>query len=454
MKNKKATTLSFLFLISLQFLVGLTYFNLNAGEGNDVESLDLEISNIIVGNYTFPGVPGSIALNESIRIGLLGDLEDKTGDHAWKGALLAAREINEAGGIIINATQYYVGLAAEDTDEANETLDISKGIDAANRMLSYDPHFIIGGYRTESAAVYLELIMDAKVPFLGTALTTDQFCQNVLDDYAKYKYFFRVMPMNSTSLGSAFIYYIIYLCFNLGSTYGGTLNKVAILREDLPWTEPLSSAIISALGGAGITVIQEIAFPIGATQVDFYNYWNQIESAGVQLTIPIVNGPDAITMAQQYRNVKPKCLLAGINVLSQLDTYWDYTEGACQYEILMQAVHRTDKTSLTVPFWDNFVSTYNMEPFYTGIGSYDAVRLLVIASDSINSFNSDDIVSELEGFNKSNPFIGVRGYISFTNSHDLLAGYPYAYTLFYFAKSWLLPIFSCDWFSFGSILGD
>ncbi|GAG25642.1 unnamed protein product, partial [marine sediment metagenome] len=204
----------------------------------------------------------------------------------------------------------------------------------------------------------------------------------------------------------------------------------AILREDLAWTEPLSEALNLHLWNWGITVNQTIAFPVGSTEANFNTYWNQIESAGVQLTIPIVSGPDAITMAQTYRNIKPKCLLAGINVLSQLDTYWDDTEGACQYEILMQAVHRTDKTSLTIPFWDSFVSTYNINPLYTGIGSYDAVRLLVIASDSINSFNSDDIVSELEGFNKSNPFIGVGGYISFTNSHDLLAGYPYTYTLF------------------------
>jgi len=424
MKNKKAATLSFLFLISLQFLIGLTYFNLNNREKNEINGVNPEMSDVIVGNYTFPGVSGSIALNESIRIGLLDDMEDITGDHAWKGALLAAREINEADGITINATQYFVGLTAEDTDEANFNLDPSKGVTAANRIISYDPHFVIGGHRTEAVLVYLESIMDAKIPFLGTGSAADEISQKVIDDYDRYRYLFRVMPMNSTSLGTAFIYYIGYLCISLG------VDKVAILREDLAWTEPLSSAIIPALTGMGITVVQEIAFPMGATEANFNTYWDQIESAGVQLTIPIVSGPDAITMSQTYRNIKPKCLLAGINVLSKLDTYWDDTEGACQYEISMQNFHRTDKTSLTVPFWDSFVSTYNMEPYYTGVGSYDAVRLLVNASDSINSFNSSRIVSELEGFNQSNPFIGVSGKISFTNSHDLLAGYPYAYSLY------------------------
>ncbi|GAG95012.1 unnamed protein product [marine sediment metagenome] len=107
MKNKKSATFFFLFLISLQFLIGLTYFNLNNREENEVNDINPKISDIIVGNYTFPGVPGSIALNESIRIGLLDDIEHFSGDHAWKGALLAAREINEAGGITINATQLH-----------------------------------------------------------------------------------------------------------------------------------------------------------------------------------------------------------------------------------------------------------------------------------------------------------------------------------------------------------
>ncbi|GAG97205.1 unnamed protein product, partial [marine sediment metagenome] len=179
------------------------------------------------------------------------------------------------------------------------------------------------------------------------------------------------------------IHYIGWLCINLGSIYGGSLNKVAILREDLAWTEGLSNALNDHLYNWGITVNQTIVFPIGATEANFNTYWNQIESAGVQLTIPIVSGPDAITMAQTYAAKQPKCLLAGINVLSQLDTYWDDTEGACQYEILMQAVHRTDKTSLTIPFWDSFVSTYNIDPLYTGVGSYDAVRLLANVSESI-----------------------------------------------------------------------
>ncbi len=424
MKNKKVAPVIFMFLFSFQFLFGLTYFNFNTGQRNEVKNIDPKMSDVIIGNYTFPGAPGSIALNKSIRIGLLGDMEDITGDHNWKGALLAAREINEAGGITINSTQYYIGLAAEDTDEANSTLDVSKGINAANRIISYDPHFIIGGYRNESVSAYLEPIMDAQIPFLSTGIAANEFCENVNNSYDRYKYFFRVMPLNSSSLGGIIINYIGFLCTNLGIT------KVAILREDLAWTVSLSEALKTWLLSWGLSVVQEIAFPVEATSMDFNTYWNTIETSDVQLTIPIVSGSAAIKMLQQYRAVKPKCLIAGIDVLSQLDSFWDDTEGTCQYEIILQAVYRTAKTSVTIPFWDRFTSTYNMDPLYTGVGSYDAVRLLANVSESINSFNPNDTISELEGFNKSNPFIGAGGNLAFTKSHDLFEGYPYSYNLF------------------------
>jgi len=427
MKNKKIIILIFLFLFSFQFLIGLKYVNLNNREGSEFDNINPKISDIIVGNYTVPGVSGSIPYHQLIRIGLLDDLEHITGDHAWKGALLAAREINEGDGIDIygNGTNHYIGLVARDTDEANESLIISKGLAAANKMINYDnPHYIIGGYRDESVSAYIEPIMDAQIPFLTTGLSSDSYCENVNNSYNRYKYYFRVMPLNSTSLGTTIIHYIGRLCLNKGIT------KVAILREDLAWTVTMSNALISNLPVfLGEPIVTEIAVPIDASGSEFNTHWDTIDNAGVQLTIPIFSSSAAITMLQQYRNVKPKCLLVGIDVLAQLDDFWDHTEGACQYEILMQAVHRTAKTSKTIPFWDNFISTYDMDPLFTGVGSYDAVKLLANVSDTLNSFNPNDTVSELENFNKSNPFIGVSANYAFTSSHDLFEGYPYSYSM-------------------------
>jgi len=439
MKNKKAATLSFVFLISLQFLIGLTYFNFNSREENEVNGINPKISDVIVGNYTFPGAPSPIALNESIRIGLLGDIGHFSGDHAWKGALLAAREINEAGGVIINATLYFVGLTAEDTDEENEPLDISKGVDAANRMVTYnDPHYIIGGFRNDAVEAYLEPIMDAHIPFLGTGLSSDVFCQNVLDDYAKYKYFFRVMPMNSTSIAKEMIIHLALSIVTLNATYDGWLKNVAILRENLSWSVPLSEALqehipfyVNAFSGGLLTLneITEYNISTSITYSEMVDIWDQVNASGAQLVIPLMSTNASIIMSKTYAAVQPKCLMEGLDVKAQINDFWDDTEGGCQYEVLYQSTYNTSKTSKTIPFWNQFVEEYNIEPFYTGIGSYEAVYMLGNVTFTNQSLNSYNIIKELEGFNLNNPFIGPSGKKAFWSSHDLVEGYPYGYGL-------------------------
>ncbi len=240
MKINKIYPIFLLVLLSIQFLIGVNYFSFINRDEKDVNIIDPKLSDVIVGNYTVPGVSGSIQPDQIVKIGLLDDMGHFSGDHAWMGALLAAREINQAGGITISSVNYYIGLAAEDTNEASAVLDVPETVAVANRMVLYnDPHFIIGGFRNDAVDVYREVVMDAQIPFLGTGAASDDFCKNVTDNYARYKYFFRVMPMNATSLGSEIVTYTATLCNVLNSTFGGTFSKIAILREDLPWSVPL-----------------------------------------------------------------------------------------------------------------------------------------------------------------------------------------------------------------------
>jgi len=235
MKNKKANfILLFTLLLCLVFPLTGNYINFNTQDSQDENSSNLILSDVVVGNYTIPGISVSIPLSQVIKIGILNDMNDISGDHSWKGAFLAAKEINEAGGVLINSTYFYIGLVAENTDEANPNLVVSIGVNAAQTMVNYhEPHFIVGGFRTESLAYYQEVIMDAKIPFISTGASTDTFCENVRDMYSRYKYFFRVLPLNSTSSGGEFLYYYTGLVAFLNATYGFSSIKFGILHEDL-----------------------------------------------------------------------------------------------------------------------------------------------------------------------------------------------------------------------------
>ena len=390
---------------------------------------------IVIGQLVTPGAPAGTPRDRIIVVGILDPMTEIQGEGAWMGAYLACDQINAAGGVTVGGETYYFGLIAEDTFESEAELDISKGTAAATKIVTEDgAQFIIGGFRTESLLAYQEIIMDEKMLLFGTGASTDIFCSNVLSNYSIYKYFFRTMPINSTSLARSLLKYILYLDGYLTAVTAQNISKVAIIREDLSWTVGMSAFLNGYLPGYGLSIVEEIAYPITAEAADFLGYWQQIDAAGAQITIPIISAQGGILMSTQYASVQPKTILAGIDVMSQLDSYWNETGGACRYEIELQSTLRTNKTALTIPFWDAFLEKYESEPLYTAVGSYDSMYILAEGIDRAQSFNSTLIIPYLEAMNVTTPWIAAGGNIAFTPSHDLFEGYIgskiYSVTLF------------------------
>ena len=388
------------------------------------------LSDVIVGNYTIPGVIDPIPSNQILKIGILGDMNDITGNHSWKGAMLAAREINMAGGLLLTGTPYYIGIITENTDEANPMINPVTGVAAAAKMV-YDnePHYIIGGFRCEYLQAYREVVMDAGIPFICTGCSVEELNDDVISTYEHYKYFFRIMPINTTSLALELASYISELANYLSTIYEGNVTKVEILTENLKWTELLSFLLNAILPTYNLSV-HETTFPITINPLAIRDMLISSDYYGAQIVVPLVSGHLGTYLGQYYGELKPRFLLTGLNFRAQSDIYWDDTAGGSQYEIVMQSVHNTSKTSLTIPFWNNFFEEYGEDPYFTAVGSYDAVRLLANATVETQTFNSDAIVSNLEGKDINNPFLGASCNIAFSNSHDIVEGWSYGTSLF------------------------
>jgi branched-chain amino acid transport system substrate-binding protein len=390
---------------------------------------------VVTGQLVTPGAPAGTPENRIITVGIINDMTEIQGEGAWRGAYLACDEINTAGGVTIGSDTYYFGIVAEDTGEAGASPVAATATAAATKLVTDDgAQFAIGGFRTEMVLAYQDIFMDEEMLFFGSGASTDVFCQNVLDDYDKYKYFFRTMPINSTSLAISLLSEIAYLDAYMTTVTGLNISKVAIIREGLDWTEGMSAFLNGYLPLYGFEIVKEVAYPIDAEAADFTTYWQQIDAAGAQITIPIISAQGGILMTSQYAQVQPDCLIAGIDVMAQLDTYWTQTNGACEYEIVLQSTLRTNKTTKTIPFWDSFLSHYGNEPLYTAIGSYDAMYCLKLGIEEAQSLDSNAIIPFLEAHYVTDPIEGAGGNIAFTPSHDLFLGYSgdtiYSATLF------------------------
>ncbi len=378
-----------------------------------------------IGTLVTPGAPAGIPADRIIVVGILGGMTEIQGEGAWRGSYMACEEINTAGGVVIGSDTYYFGLVAEDTFEADPLLDTSKGVAAATKIISEDnAQFIIGGFRTESVLAYQEVIMDNKKVFIATGTATDIFTEKLNDTgYDRYKYFFRNMPINASALAGELVGFYVYLKAYMTAALGKNFTNVAIIREDLTWTQAISAGLNYYLPMFGYNVTIEIAYPITAEAADFATYWQQIDDSGAQLCVPVISAQGGILMTTQYAAAQPGCLIAGIDVMAQLETYWDETDGGCEYEISLSPTERTNKTSKTVAFWDAFTTKYGADPLYTAVGSYDAMYILKKGISDAQSLNSTVIIPFLEAINAANPLEGANGHIAFTKWHDAFEGY-------------------------------
>jgi branched-chain amino acid transport system substrate-binding protein len=416
-----------------------------------------------------PGVTG-ISSDRWIKVGILNDIGEIQGDHAWEGAWMAAYNINTAGGIDVNGTAYYIAVIAEDTDEAAPQLDVTKGVAAAQKIIHVDgAQFLMGGFRTEALKSYVEVIMDNKILFWSTGAATDSFCENVVDGYNRYKYYFRTNPHNSSAMGLQILYFMICMAQYLvplqayiqGATaaalndtadpYYGTgipgqknslnITKAAILREDLDWTIPFAAAFKGYLPLAGIAAanVTEIAYPITATSEDFTTYINQIQGFGAQICIPIISGQGGIKMTTAYSDIEPNFILAGVDVQAQTSEYWDDTLGGCAYEIYSHGfagLNGTDITPLSQAFYDQYWDVWGHAPLYTGTGCYDAMYQLAQSIDDTNTFSTLKIIADLETYDRNNPRINESVTVQkaattlysegFAGAHDVVANFPFA----------------------------
>ncbi|MFX1371047.1 MAG: hypothetical protein ACFFCE_04245 [Promethearchaeota archaeon] len=388
-------------------------------------------------SWRVPGVSG-IYEWQWIKIGMMGDIGDIRGDANYQGGYLAAKELNEAGGVIVNGTPYYVAIAGEDTDECATDIVIPRPITPQKMVYELKCQYGVGGYRTEFLLAYREPFMANKIPFLGTGAMSDIFCENVGSDYSRYKYFWRVSPYNSSWSSTVFTTSIKGMYQSLLNKYGSDdIDHMGILAEDLTWTTGIRSIIPDLIntefGGGTVTNDSVIAFAPDADSSSMNGHLQTLEDEGCDLVLIAISLDAGLVMAQQWAQYEHKFLLFGSNFQAQTAGYWDETDGACEYEIGTSYTVRCNKTEFTIPFWDAYYEMWDEDPLYMAIGAYDAVNLIVDSINKTQSFDPDVFVADMETYTPANPKHGCVGGdpLAWDDNHDIFAGYPFSYDIWF-----------------------
>lgn len=355
------------------------------------------------------------AQGKSIRIGVHTAIQLQVGRDTIDAVKMAVDELNAQGGVLGRKLEVIV---ADEGEAASEGPKL--GIAAVNKLTGEEKvDVLIGGYDSGVTLGELPHIARSKTIFLGIGSASPAIQQKVKDDYDRYKYLFRVNPINSARQANALLAFI-------GGKLKGDLGykKIAILGENAKWVQDMVPIVKKNAEASGLEVPISEFFDVQTA--DFSPIFAKLKDSGAQYLIVVLSHAASDVFVKQWYDAKVPVPIGGIDVKSMDANFYDRVGGKAISEVSANFVLRAPLTEKTVPWWDKFVSLYKRPPVYTAPGAYDAVYIYADAAKRAGSTDTDAMIKALE----KTDFAGVRGRVQFDDQHDVKDGPGFVNYLF------------------------
>src|SRR3954447_24404284 len=330
----------------------------------------------------------SVALAQgTIKIAILGPMAFAQGENHWAGAEMARDEINKEGGISVGGKKLKVELVRVDSNEMQSVPDATNAMERAITREKAD--FVIGGFRSEAVLAMQEVAMDNKKIFLGCGAADAKLGANVEKDYERYKYWFRVAPLNSPGLGKTLFAVLGSIAGQIRTDLKKDTPKVAILAEKVMWTEAIVKAAQTNLPKMKMDVVG--LWQPSPTANDVTAELAAIDRAGADMVFTALSGPVGVVVGRQMGERKMHAVAFGINVEAQKDGFWEATAGKGNYVATLDTYAEVEMTPKMIPFAKAFKERYHKTPPYSA-GTYDAIHLLKIVIEQAGTIDADKLV--------------------------------------------------------------
>jgi branched-chain amino acid transport system substrate-binding protein len=355
----------------------------------------------------------TVLAEDSIKIAVVGPMAFAQGENQWAGAEMARDEINKEGGISVGAKKRKIEIVRVDSNEIQSVPDATNAMERAVTREKAD--FVIGGFRSEAVLAMQEVAMDNKKIFLGCGAADAKLGANVEKDYARYKYWFRVAPLNSPGLGKTLFAVLGSIAGQIRTDLKKETPKVAILAEKVMWTEAIVKAAQANLPKMKMDVVGLWQPSPNATDVTAE--LAAIDRAGADMVFTALSGPVGVVVGRQMGERKMRAVAFGINVEAQKDGFWEATAGKGNFVATLDTYAEVEMTPKMIPFVKAFKERYHKTPTYND-GSYDAIVLLKTAIEEAGTLDADKLVPVLEKTKQ----VGTGATLEFDKLHDPIWG--------------------------------
>ncbi|MGE5579055.1 MAG: ABC transporter substrate-binding protein [Bacillota bacterium] len=332
---------------------------------------------------------------KTIKIGVNAELTGSVpvvGQSCRNAALMAAEEINTAGGLEVGGKKYIVEMLVEDNeDKAESAASAAQKLINQNQVLA-----MIGANASRNAIPAASVAESAKVPMISPWSTNVKLTQDK-------KYVFRACFIDDFQG-------VVCAKFSLNNLGAKT---AAVLYD------------VASEYNKGIAEVYKKSFEEnGGKIVAFETYTTGDKDFSAQLTKIVAANPDVLFLPNYYSEVPlqvQQALRVGYTGKFLGSDSWGSTElitlGGADMEGSYFSTHYA--SDIATPQAQNFISAYkrkyNSVPDDVAALTYDAVQLLCQAIQSAGKLDREAVRDALAAVEK---FSGVTGEMQFKGSGD------------------------------------
>ncbi|MBW1690431.1 MAG: ABC transporter substrate-binding protein [Deltaproteobacteria bacterium] len=339
------------------------------------------------------------------------------GQNGERGMILAAEEINAAGGVKVNGVMRPLKLEIIDTRDEEPGVPTSAVLRAIEKLiLQKDSDVIVGGpCMSECGMAAMDLYARYKiVDIVSIGCYTPSWDQKVAKNPEKYKYSFRASGSVKWYIKEA-----LDLLSNINSKYG--FNKLFVSIDDSLMCRKAAGIVEKLAKKSGWDIVGRDKHPIGTT--DYSSALTDCKKSGAQVMFMWAYSPETSILLKQWADMEIPALPIGFIGAAEDPGFWKATNGKCAYSVVTLSETGnvpSEATSRSMDFYNSFKKRWDVPPRSTGcVSAYEALYVLKDAVERAGSLEDDALIQALEKTNLPT----VRGTVRFDKNHQIVYGY-------------------------------
>jgi len=339
------------------------------------------------------------------------------GQNGERGMILAAEEINAAGGINVGGIIRPLKLEIIDSRDEEPGVPTSEVLLAIEKLiLQKKADVIVGGpCMSECGMAAVDLYARYRiVDIVSIGCYTPSWDKKVGSNLDKYKFSFR-------ESGSVkwYIKEGLDLLNQIREKFGFTKMYVSI--DDSLMCRKAAGIVEKLATKQGWEIVGRDKHPIGTT--DYSAALSDCKKSGAQILFLWAYSPETSILLKQWADMEVPALPLGFIGAAEDPGFWKATNGTCAYTVVTLSETGNVPSNLmprTMKFYNAFEERWGLPPRSTGcVSAYEALYVLKDAIERAGTLEKKRVISALEETNLP----AVRGTIRFDENHQIIYGY-------------------------------